>query len=75
MLKYKPNIGVKGSFLRGIAGLIFIIVPLIYLNDFPLWLTVLLAFIGISLIVEGLLKWCVVRAMLGIENVTAKKEK
>lgn len=65
MFSLKKNIGRTQRIIRYALGIFFIAITLIYLNNFPFWLITLFTVLGIFLIVEGLLKWCVIRSIIG----------
>ena len=66
MFLFNRNIGKAERIVRFIIGVIFLIIPLILWSDMPIWLIVALSIGGIGLIVQGLLKWCPLKAFFGL---------
>ena len=62
----KPNMGQVEKWLRIALGVILLALTVVNAQQWAMWLNVVIAVTGVALIAEGLLRWCPVRAALGL---------
>ena len=63
---FSPNMGQAERRVRIILGIVLTVITLYYWAALPLWLAVLLVATGPFLVFEGLVRWCPVKAALGL---------
>ena len=71
---FNPNMGQGERWVRILLGIVLTVGTLSYWSALPLWLALLLVVSGPFLVFEGLVRWCPLKAALGLGRHYGREE-